>query len=113
MECLEWYICIVQYLSIISSSSCFRKILKCVLGKSGLGGEAESRMGGLTALSEVMKKKCLWSSLQTYVELILLRVIDAYSDGNKEVAKLAEQAALLIISALDPSNVIKVCYISM
>lgn len=86
----------------------FRKILKCVLGKSGLSGEAESRIGGLTALSEVMKKKCLWSSLQTYVELILLRVIDAYSDGNKDVAKLAEQTAHLIISALDPSNVIKV-----
>lgn len=92
----------------ITLNTHFRKILKGVLGKSGLLGEADSRLGGLTALSEVMKRKCLWSSLQTYVELILLRVIDAYSDGNKEVSKLAEQAALLIISALDPADVIRV-----
>ena len=62
----------------------FRRLLRILLSELG-SGDVESRTLVLIALCEMMKKRSLTQRFQSYVELVVLKVVHAYGDSNKEV----------------------------
>lgn len=61
----------------------YRRVLRIILAHNH--GDSESREASLGALSELLKKRSLGPQLQSFTELILIQVIKAYSDPNREV----------------------------
>uniref|UniRef100_A0A0A9XI18 CLIP-associating protein 1-A n=1 Tax=Lygus hesperus TaxID=30085 RepID=A0A0A9XI18_LYGHE len=84
----------------------FKRILRIVLGY--IQGDLESREASLSALCEMLKKRTLGSQLQSFTELILINVIKAYSDPNRELAKHTEPCIEEIANALLPDIVLRV-----
>ncbi|KAF6204431.1 hypothetical protein GE061_002772 [Apolygus lucorum] len=84
----------------------FKRILRIILGY--IQGDLESREASLSALCEMLKKRTLGSQLQSFTELILINVIKAYSDPNRELAKHTEPCIEEIATALMPDIVLRV-----
>ncbi|XP_073995349.1 CLIP-associating protein isoform X12 [Rhodnius prolixus] len=88
-------------------STHFKRVLRVVLPEV-TGGEVDKREASLTALCEILKKKSLSPMLQSFTELILINVIKAYADTNRDIAKHAEPCIEEIANALKLDLVMKV-----
>ncbi|KAK9504374.1 hypothetical protein O3M35_010721 [Rhynocoris fuscipes] len=88
-------------------STHFKRVLRVVLPEVTVG-EVDKREASLTALCEILKKKSLSPMLQSFTELILINVIKAYADSNRDVAKHAEPCIEEIANALKLDLVMKV-----
>ncbi|XP_014258947.1 CLIP-associating protein 1-A isoform X3 [Cimex lectularius] len=85
----------------------FKRVLRVILPLID-AGDVESRQTALLALSEMLKKKTLGPMFQSYSELLILNIIRAYSDTNRDIAKHAEPCIEEMANALKPDLVMKV-----
>lgn len=102
-----------QLKRLIRDSSCtaimdhFKSLLRVLLSQLG-NGESTIKTLVLASLTEMMKKESLASSFNNYVELLVLKVLQASKDITKDVQRTAEVCATTIATLLDPSLVIRV-----
>ncbi|KAL1140352.1 hypothetical protein AAG570_000284, partial [Ranatra chinensis] len=79
-----------QLSKLIRDSSCvvvthhFKRLLRVLLSELG-NSDVETKGFILSALCEMMKKRSLTERFQSFVELVVLKVVQAYSDSHKEV----------------------------
>ncbi|XP_075218993.1 CLIP-associating protein isoform X2 [Lycorma delicatula] len=109
----EKKVLLTQLIRLIRESSCvaildnFKSILRVLLTQLG-SNEPAVRSLVLASLTEMMKKRALADSFNNYVELLVLKVLQAFKDGTKEVQRSAEICAATIASLLAPELVIRV-----
>ncbi|XP_039287567.1 CLIP-associating protein 2 isoform X3 [Nilaparvata lugens] len=102
-----------QLKRLIRDSSCtaimdhFKSLLRVLLSQLG-NGESAIKTLVLASLTEMMKKESLASSFNNYVELLVLKVLQASKDITKDVQRTAEVCATTIATLLDPGLVIRV-----
>lgn len=102
-----------QLTNLIRETNCvavtnhFKRLLRILLMELG-SGDSETKALVLSALTEMMKKRSLSHQFESYTELLVLRVVGACSDVNKEVARHAEMCVSAIANILQSDLVIKV-----
>lgn len=65
-----------------------RSLLRILLGNlttDAANRDVQTRILVLTALTELIKKRAMTESLNHYVELLILKVLNSYKDASKEV----------------------------
>lgn len=59
-------------------------------------------------LTEMLKQDCLQSGFQGFTELVILKVLQAHKDPEKDVVRAAESCAATMAGVLPPEMVVRV-----
>ncbi|XP_063217675.1 CLIP-associating protein 1 isoform X4 [Bacillus rossius redtenbacheri] len=85
----------------------FKTVLRVLLDQLAKP-ESSIRVLVFNILTEMLKKRCMASCFQNFVELLVLKVFEAHRDASKEVLRVAESCAATMGTVLPPDIVIRV-----
>jgi len=85
----------------------FRSVLRVLLENlEDEDGSTRSLVFGV--LTEMLKQDCLQSGFQGFTELVILKVLQAHKDPEKDVVRAAESCAATMAGVLPPEMVVRV-----